>query len=349
MKHIIALIQKIKDGNATAADVVILETMLEQEEDATLRQSLQEAFDRAVATGEQTLTPEKTASILMQLHNRMEAQEAHIPRLPVRSLRSRLLPYAAAVAGLIFLSGLVAMYYSNLQQKGHNNIDVAQQHVKFIRNTTLKTVMITLPEGSLVTMEPGAALLYADSAVRNITLQGKAVFNVKANLNNPFTVYAGNTVTMALGTLFMVDAQHPQAVTVKLETGKVLVRTKDGITKEDIYLLPGEEFHFDSVLQQYSVAKPPAGAAQHIKGNAAGAAHAVLMAFNNAPLDSVLGKLETAFGTNIRYEHSDVEGAWFTGQVLKTDSLRNILEVICQLNNLELTPGEGNMSIRKIR
>lgn len=348
MKHIIALIQKIKDGEATAADVELLETMLEQEEDATLRQSLQEAFDRAVATGEQTLTPEKTASILMQLHNRMEAQEAHIPRLPVRSLRSRLLPYAAAVAGLIFLAGLVAMYYSNLQ-KGHNNAYVAQQHVKFIRNTTLKTVMITLPEGSLVTMEPGAALLYADSAVRNITLQGKAVFNVKANRNNPFTVYAGNTVTMALGTLFMVDAQHPQAVTVKLETGKVLVRTKDGTTKEDIYLLPGEEFHFDSALHQYSVAKAPTGAAHPVKGNAAGAAHAVLMAFNNAPLDSVLGKLETAFGINIRYEHSDVDGAYFTGQVLKTDSLRNILEVICQLNNLELTAGEGNMSIRKIR
>lgn len=348
MKQIIALIQKIKDGKATASDVVLLETMLEQEDDAVLRQSLREAFDRAVITGEQTLTPEKTASILMQLHNRMEAQEAQIQRLPTRSWHSRLLPYAAAVAGLILLAGLVAMYYSNLQKKGSGNIVVVQQHVKFIRNTTLKTVTITLPEGSLVTMEPGAALLYADSAVRNITLQGKAVFNVKANRDNPFTVSAGNTVTMALGTLFTVDAQHPQMVTVKLETGKVLVRTKDGTTKEDIYLQPGEEFHFDSALHQYSVAKAAAGAARSAKGNA-DTKHAVLMAFNNAPLDSVLGKLETAFGINIRYEQSDVDGAYFTGQILKTDSLQNILEVICQLNNLELTPGEGNMSIRKIR
>ncbi|MFX1705493.1 DUF4974 domain-containing protein [Chitinophaga sp. CC14] len=348
MKQIIALIQKIKDGKATASDVVLLETMLEQEEDAVLRQSLREAFDRAVITGEQTLTPEKTASILMQLHNRMEAQEAQIHRLPIRSWHSRLLPYAAAVAGLILLAGLVAMYYSNLQKKGPGNIAVVQQHVKFIRNTTLKTVTITLPEGSLVTMEPGAALLYADSAVRNITLQGKAVFNVNANRDNPFTVSAGNTVTMALGTLFTVDAQHPQMVTVKLETGKVLVRTKDGTTKEDIYLQPGEELHFDSALHQYSVAKAAAGAARSAKGNA-DTKHAVLMAFNNAPLDSVLGKLETAFGINIRYEQSDVDGAYFTGQILKTDSLQNILEVICQLNNLELTPGEGNMSIRKIR
>jgi ferric-dicitrate binding protein FerR (iron transport regulator) len=345
MKHIIALIQKIKDGAATPADVTLLEAMLEREEDTTLRQSLQEAFDRAVATGERALTPEKSASMLMQLHNKMEEQAARIR--PVR-MRSRLLPYAAAVAGLMLLSGLTAMYI-HLQKKGRNSIAIAQQHMKFIRNTTAKTVTITLPEGSLITMEPGAALLYADSAVRNITLRGKAVFNVKANRNNPFTVYAGNTVTMALGTLFTVDAQYPQMVTVKLETGKVLVRTKDGTTKEDIYLLPGEEFHFDKALHQYSVAKASAGAAQHTKGSAADTKHAVLMAFNNAPLDSVLNKLETAFGISILYEHSDVDGAYFTGQVLKTDSLQNMLEVICQLNNLELIPGEGSMSIRKIR
>lgn len=346
MKHIIALIQKIKEGKATAADVALLETLLEQEEDASLRQSLREDFDRAVMTGEQVLTPEKTAGILMQLHHKMEAQQmpsATIQHLPVFS---RILPYAATVAGLILLAGLSRMYYNNLQKNGRNNMPVAQ-HLKFIRNTTGKAVIITLPEGSQVTMEPGAALTFPDNAVRNITLQGKANFKVNANQNHPFTVYAGNIITIALGTLFTVDAQIPQLVTVKLETGKVLVRTKDGATKEDIYLSPGEKFHFDNNSHQYSVAQTSTTGIHTEKTSVV--KHAVLIEFNNAPLHTVLGKLQTAFGVTIHYEQSDVDSAYFTGQVLKTDSLRNILEVICQLNNLELTPGEGNMSIRKIR
>lgn len=343
MKHIIALIQKIKEGKATAADVALLE----QDEDATMRQSLREDFDRAVITGEQVLTPEKTAGILMQLHHKMEAQQMQsviVRRLPVYR---RMLPYAAAVVGLILLAGLGRMYYSNLQKKGHPNVTLAQQRLKFMRNNTGKTVTITLPEGSQVTMEPGAALTFPDNAVRNITLQGKANFNVNANQNHPFTVYAGNIITIALGTLFTVDAQTPRSVTVKLETGKVLVRTKDGATKEDVYLSPGEEFIFDNNAHQYSIAKtsttgPDTGKSTVVK-------HAVWMEFNNVPLHTVLSKLQTAFGVTILYEHNDVDSAYFTGQVLKTDSLRNILGVICQLNNLELTPGEGNMSIRKIR
>lgn len=340
MKQIIALIQKIKDGSATASDVALLENMLAQEEDAALRQSLQETFDRTVASGEQVLTPEKTASILKQLHHKMTPQE-----IPARHRIGKLLPYAAAVAGLLLVAGMTMMYHYTLPKQGRNNIAKATPQLKFIRNTTGKAVMITLPEGSAVTMEAGATLRYADSALRNVTLQGKALFEVKANTNNPFMVNAGNIESIALGTRFTVDAQQPQAVTVKLETGKVRVHAKDGTTKEDIYLLPGQTVHFDHAIHQYAIEK---AAADNTNKNA-GATHAVLVTFNNAPLDSVLNKLATVFHTGIRYEHSDVDGAYFTGQVLKTDSLRNILEVICQLNNLELAQEAETMLIRKTR
>ncbi|WP_212002977.1 FecR family protein [Chitinophaga sp. HK235] len=350
MKHIIALIQKMKDRKKKAADVTRSETTEEWGEEGILQQWLREDFDRTVDSGEQVLTPEKTASILNQLHHKMEAQErqqATVPRLRVSgSIYRRMLPRVAAVAGLIMLAGLGMIYYSQLQRKGHHPIAVVQ-HVKFIRNTTGKIVKISLPEGSQVTMEPAATLSFSENAARDVTLQGKAAFSVQADEHHPFTVYAGNIVTTALGTVFTVDAQAPQQVMVKLETGKVLVRTKDGTAKEDICLLPGEAFHFDSSRHTYSVTKANAGS-DHISKTTV-TKHAVLMAFNNAPLYTVLNKLQTAFGVSIHYEHSDVDGAYFTGQVMKTDSLRNILEVICQLNNLELIPGEGNMSIRKIR
>jgi len=340
MKQIIALIQKIKDGTATASDVALLENMLAQEEDAARRQSLQETFDHTVASGEQVLTPEKTAAMLKQLHRKMTPEQ-----IPARHRIGKLLPYAAAVAGLLLLAGMAMMYYHTLPKQGRNSIVKAAPQMKLIRNTTGKAVMITLPEGSAVTMEAGATLLYADSALRNVTLQGKAFFEVKANTNNPFTVNAGNIESIALGTRFTVDARQPQAVTVKLETGKVRVHAKDGTTREDIYLLPGEAVHFDHAIHQYAIEKT---AADKTSKNT-GVTHAVLMTFNNAPLDSVLNKLAAVFHTPIRYDHSDADGAYFTGQVLKTDPLRNILEVICELNNLELTQEAETMMIRKTR
>lgn len=346
MTHINALIQKIKEGKATAADVALLEALLEQEEDAALRQSLQEEFDQVVITGEQVLTPERTKHLLMQLHHKMEAEQQRPARIGRLTTFKRMLPYAAAVAGLVLLTGLGSMYYRLSQQKGHSSTPLAQ-HVKFIRNTTGKIVQITLPDDSKVTMEPGTALSFADNATRNITLQGKADFNVNANQDHPFTVSAGNIITVALGTLFTVDARTPRMVTVKLETGKVLVRTKAGITKEDIYLSPGEAFYFDNNTHRYSVAKT--STAGENAGKTGVIKHALLLQFNNTPLPKVLSQLQTAFGVTIQYEHNDVDSAYFTGQVLKTDSLHNILEVICQLNNLELTRGEKSMSIRKTR
>ncbi|NLR77010.1 FecR family protein [Chitinophaga eiseniae] len=349
MEQIIALIQKLKDGTATAAEVMLLESMLEREEDAALRQQWRNEFDHAVATDEQVLSQERTNALLMQLHARMEEPGQHTREQKVVRLRSRIRSYAAAVAGILLISGMFAMYYTQLQKNGPRPLSSAPApHLKHLRNTTGKAVIMTLPEGSQVTMDAGAVLSYDEKAARTVTLQGKASFQVTASDQHPFTVTAGDITTIALGTRFIVDASMLQAVTVKLESGKVLVRNNGSMAKEDILLQPGEAFHLNPITHQYAVTKV-AGIPEDNAPGETTVKHAVLLTFTNMPLDKVFKKLAAAYHTDIHFADSEVEGAYFTGQVLKTDSLQHILSAICQLNNLEFTSGDEGITLRKIR
>ncbi|NLU90665.1 FecR family protein [Chitinophaga sp. Ak27] len=349
MEQIIALIQKLKDGTATAAEVVLLEGMLEREEDAALRQQWRNEFDQAVATSEQVLTRERTNTLLMQLHARMEEPEQHTRKQKVIRLHKAIRSYAAAVAGILLLSAMFAMYYTRLQKNRMRPLSSAPTpHLKHIRNTTGKAVIMTLPEGSQVTMDAGAVLSYDEKAARTVTLLGKASFHVTASDQHPFTVTTGDITTIALGTRFIVDASTLQAITVKLESGKVLVRNNGSIAKKDICLLPGEAFHLDTITHQYAVTKATGIPDDNASGGAT-VKRALLLTFTNMPLDKVFKKLATAYHTDIHFADSEVEGAYFTGQVLKTDSLQHILSAICQLNNLEFTSGDEGITLRKIR
>ncbi|TWF34931.1 FecR family protein [Chitinophaga polysaccharea] len=349
MEQIIALIQKLKDGTATEAEVMLLESMLEREEDAALRQQWRNEFDRALTTGEQVLSQERTNALLVQLHTRMEASEQHTREQKVIRLRSNIRAYAAAVAGILLLSGMFAMYYTHLQKHAPRPLSsLPTPHLKHIRNTTGKAVIMTLPEGSQVTMDAGAVLSYDEKAARTVALVGKASFNVTASDQHPFTVTAGDITTIALGTRFTVDASALQAVTVKLESGKVLVHHNGSTAKDGIYLLPGEAFHLNPVTHQYAVTKVTGIPEDNAPGGTT-VKHAVLLTFTNMPLDKVFKKLAAAYHTDIHFADSEVEGAYFTGQVLKTDSLQHILSAICQLNNLEFTSGDEGITLRKVK
>lgn len=349
MEQIIALIQKLKDGTATAAEVTLLESMLEREEDAALREQWRNEFGQAVATGEQVLSPERTNMLLTKLHTRMEDAEQQAHQQKMIRLRSTLRSYAAAVAGILLLSGMFALYYTHLQKNRPRPLSsVPTPHLKHIRNTTGKAVIMTLPEGSQVTMDAGAVLSYDENAARTVTLLGKASFQVTASDQHPFTVTAGDITAIALGTRFIVDASTLAAVTVKLESGKVLVRSNVRIANENTFLLPGETFHLNPVTHQYAVAKAPILPEDNTRSGAA-VKHAVWLTFTDMPLDKVFKKLAAAYHTDIHFADSDVEGAYFTGQVLKTDSLQHIVSAICQLNNLEFTSGNEGITLRKIR
>ena len=90
---------------------------------------------------------------------------------------------------------------------------------------------VTLPDASAIILYPGSTLEYKASSFatnRNVTLSGKAFFEVTRNEKAAFKVIAGNTEVEVLGTKFMVNQADTDSVIVSVESGRVRVMNQSG-------------------------------------------------------------------------------------------------------------------------
>ena len=326
MEQISLLLEKIRNGIATAADIALLEDMLLREEDAALKQQLQEAYQRSVADKEQVLAPEKTAEILSRLHARMEA--AAVPPLKAPQWITPWAQVAAAAAVLIVVAIAGLKYLGKNARK--TAVPLARQTVNRISNNGDVIKILAMTDGSVVKLSPNSTLSWVDKE-RCVNLQGQAAFMVQADKNKPFTVYAGGIATTALGTAFTVSTLTPGSVSVKLSEGKVLIHAPGN--RKDIYLAPGEAFTVNTGTRLFTVEKAT-GKQAALSRSAAGD---VILSFKNEPLENVLHSLEKHFKKPVYYNKEDISKLYFTGSILKKDSLKNILTAIGAMNQLVVT------------
>ncbi len=123
--------------------------------------------------------------------------------------------------------------------------------------------VIELPDGSSVTLCPGAEIQYPSDFIRNrtVSLVGEAVFDVVKSTDahgerQPFTVSAGQLTVNVHGTIFRVtDSADEDLTTVALYQGSVSVETGSDTTE----LSRGEAFNLNRETKAYSVSLISAG------------------------------------------------------------------------------------------
>ncbi|BDD11334.1 iron dicitrate transporter FecR [Fulvitalea axinellae] len=96
-----------------------------------------------------------------------------------------------------------------------------------------KRVKVELPDGSIAQLNGGSQLTYPKAfgdSQRNVSLKGKAFFDVTRNETKPFRINAGALQVEVLGTSFDVSAYtEDQRATVGVTTGKVRVKAGESI------------------------------------------------------------------------------------------------------------------------
>ncbi len=213
--------------------------------------------------------------------------------------------------------------------------------VGFLENTTGKPLTHRLPDGSGVLLQPGASLRYKNpfpTNQRNITLSGKARFNVARN-PAPFTVSAGKTNTTALGTVFEITSVPGKATTVLLISGKVKVQAGN---EKDIILRPGELLRYDASLHSVQVSRPAPPARKSPALAAVPSLKEIIPAtaiihFDNTPLTTLFRQLESRQNLHVLYDPALLRDRYFTGSFNSgKESLDNFLQTIAVLNNLQI-------------
>lgn len=224
-----------------------------------------------------------------------------------------------------------------------------------IINKKNRTVRTTLPDSTVVELSPYAELVYKNdynSTRRDLQLKGEAVFHVAHNKNKPFTVFAGDIATTALGTVFRVITKDSLNQThVYLLEGKVVVRPDSALLAAGVkttFLSPGQELSFNNASHQAVVKaitnKPAAVAA--VPAQAAVPFNPVVT-FDNQPLPIIFNNLQRIYKTNIHCNKAELENITFTGSFNTSEQpLEKILKKITDLNSLQLTVTQSGYTIQ---
>ncbi len=334
MSRIKELIKKLWEGNLSSAESRELDDLITHN-DHYFRDELEKEFYLAVAPKDQQSEPSRPSKVIA------------IWRYSWKIAASLII--GTLLVQLFFYQGSQSLKQQFVSSK---KVTVSQDSELVTRvNNTDKDMPVHLSDGSVVILSTGSSLVYKrqfDEHKRNVSLIGKAYFKVQKNPSKPFSVLTGVFATTALGTEFEVNTLVNHRLVVTLFTGKVMVYSTDSANSfNTVYLTPGQlvsintrdytvnerrEFSFKDKMifkTELPVGKP------------------TNMNFENESLAKVFDTLSNVYKIPIEYDRELIEGLYFSGYVLPTDSMNNIINLIANMNGLVVMHKGEHIVIKK--
>ena len=131
----------------------------------------------------------------------------------IRGTRTRSLSWAIAAALVLALGAAVFLW-----------MDPKPAEYAYGQESSQPLV---LTDGSKIYLNEGASVKVHSfkSRKRRVELKGEAFFEIAPDINKPFIVEAGNTLTEVVGTSFNID-QSNESTTIFVKSGKVIFRSE---------------------------------------------------------------------------------------------------------------------------
>lgn len=226
--------------------------------------------------------------------------------------------YVAAASVLIAI--LFTVFYQSRE-----NQPVINQMVQYTAPANVNK-LIQLPDGSTVILDRGSRITvlksFVGSKTREVTLQGKAYFDIRHLSKQPFIVHSGSLKTTVLGTAFDIDARKGNnQITVQVIRGKVNVSTDQENLGD---LVPNRKLTYDARLKKSVLTI--VNAHQEMKWTSND------IQMNDITFEAICGELQKRFGTTLEIADDELRNKKFTISLLADDSLEVFLNTICDFN-----------------
>ncbi|WP_343671236.1 FecR domain-containing protein [Chitinophaga sp.] len=288
------------------------------------------------------------------LEDKWNRLEQDITEEVERPSMRRMLISIAVAASVLLVVGLGWIFFSPhkpgipIAQHTETKNDSLAFAVRHDVNTTGKEKRIQLADGSLIILANNSEVTYREPFAdkREITLIGKAYFKVAHDKAKPFTVTSGDISTTVLGTEFTITAfRNTSHIIIRLYNGKVVIKAVDKTNKRmknDVYLLPGQEFVYGgqtAIVRTFSLHNN-AAPEQIMTGDDPSLPDAQdrpYFMFNNQQLGEVFDNLAALYNVEIVYNKKDIQKIYFTRKYNRTDSLDTILKEIGTIHHLTIT------------
>lgn len=200
---------------------------------------------------------------------------------------------------------------------------------------------ITLPDGTLVTLNSNSELSYVpklyNNELRQLSFSGEGYFIVSKDKNKPFQIDAEGLCVEVLGTTFnlSVKKQDPDAE-LFLESGSVKFTSL--LKREAVVLHPNQKVIMNKQTGDITVRSAIENEEVAWKRNE--------LIFHNVPLCKVISKIESTYNVKIEVHGDSVDA--FTG-TLVTNDLNGVLEVLGRTCKLKVSVTDGKVLMERLK
>ncbi len=201
--------------------------------------------------------------------------------------------------------------------------------------------IVTLPDGSTVTLNASSTLSYMKNFRRNdrnVSLDGEAFFEVTPDKSRPFIIRADGADIKVVGTSFNVDTKGSSSeVEVYVSTGIVEVY-KPGSRQNSVFIHPGEIGSVSgSIINSKTASNENAIAWKTGK-----------MDFRDIPLSEAVEMLNKMYEVNIVLKAEGLASIRTVGEYrYPEEPLDTILRVFCQQNLLRIEKSDNKIYLSK--
>lgn len=194
---------------------------------------------------------------------------------------------------------------------------------------------LDLEDGSTVWLAQFSELRIPESFSsehRQVSLKGKAYFDVKKNPESPFMVTSPHINVKVTGTSFdlFVDDEGRCVETI-LASGKVVLQ--DNRKKDVFEMSPGEKVVYNAENNRYSVST--------VDVNTLTSWHLDQIKFENATLREIVNKLSLIYDVNINLESKKLADRRYRYVINREESLKEVLDILSFLAPIDYSI-EGN-------
>ncbi len=242
----------------------------------------------------------------------------------------------ASIAAVVFvLVGLGVNYLQPAKTIKENFKETAAiKDLQQIKNETISIKKITLEDGSMVSLQPGATIAFPKKFAtdkREVFLEGVAFFKVSKNTEKPFYVYDDDIITQVLGTSFYIKKVNNQ-IEVDVVTGRVAVfennKEKNQNKPNGVVITPNQKVTYTTNHQFItSLVENPVPVPVENKENIKTVA--IKFLYDDALVSHVLSDLEQQYKIEFIVENEKINHCYFTGDI-NEQTLYNKLDLVCQ-------------------
>lgn len=230
--------------------------------------------------------------------------------------------YLSVAAILLVFMSVGIYFYTGY---GNKNEKIVRQISDFRENNEHR--LIRLPDGSTVIVGAGSKFNYPSSFdgldKREVYLEGQAYFDVKRNTEKPFIIHTGKVKTTVLGTAFNIKAWPSEKnIIITVSRGKVKVddqfRTLGIIT-------PDQQITYDK--EKINTVQKNVNALEFLSWKEQD------LLLDNVTLAEAAELLTDRYKVNVAVEGGQISAKRFTTNLLKNESLEQVLKSICEFND----------------